>query len=119
MSKKISILADPDIVKSMFEEDFAIMKDTFLFDMLSENEISDLYHNDIFVLEDEKRIENVMNSYKNNHNYTRKRNKKRGNYVFTNIATKIKLPLTLRFNPIDKNITFKIELNYLFEKTEQ
>ena len=116
MSTRVSVYADVDILKSMFEEDFSIMKDTFLADMLSENEISELYKNDFLLLEDEASIEKLINSYKNNNNYLRERNRK-GNYIFTNNATKIKLPLTIRFNPIDKSVTLKLEFSYLFEKS--
>lgn len=116
MTKRISVFADVDILKSMFEEDFSIMKNTFLEDMLSDNEISELYDNDILSLEDETRINKIIESYKNNSLYTRERNRK-GSYVFTHSATKIKLPITIRFNSIDKSVTFKLEFNYLFEKS--
>lgn len=105
--------ANIECLKSMFQEDFSILKSEVL-NNLNESEYSQLMDNLNLTLVGDKRIKSFISNYKNNENISIEINDK-GKYLFKFIPTGIKLPFSVKFNPFNGKALLKIEFNILVE----
>ena len=109
----VTLNANVEYLKSMFQEDFSILKSEVL-NILEDSEYDWLMDNLTLTLEGDKKIKSFISNYKNNDNIAIEINDK-GKYLFNYVPTGIKLPFSVKFNPFKRKATLKVEFNFLVE----